>query len=30
MKMYKKEYQSMSDEQLVIAMAGGDQRAFDN
>jgi RNA polymerase sigma factor (sigma-70 family) len=30
MRLFKKEYDSMSDEQLVIAMAGGDQRAFDN
>jgi RNA polymerase sigma-70 factor (ECF subfamily) len=30
MRLFKKEYGSMSDEQLVIAMAGGDQRAFDN
>lgn len=29
MKLFRKEYQSLSDEQLVIAMAGGDQRAFD-
>lgn len=29
MKLVKKEYQSFSDEQLVIALAGGDQRAFD-
>lgn len=29
MRMIKKEYDQMTDEQLVIAMAGGDQRAFD-
>lgn len=29
MKLVKKEYASFSDEQLVIALAGGDQRAFD-
>lgn len=29
MRLFRKEYGSMSDEQLVIAMAGGDQRAFD-
>lgn len=29
MRLYKKEYDSMTDEQLVIALAGGDQRAFD-
>ena len=30
MRMIKKEYDQMTDEQLVIGMAGGDQRAFDN
>lgn len=30
MKLIRKEYQQMTDEQLVIAMAGGDQRAFDH
>ena len=30
MRLFKKEYGSLSDEQLVIAMAGGDQRAFDH
>lgn len=30
MKLIRKEYQSMTDEQLVIAMAGGDKQAFDN
>lgn len=30
MRIVKKEYKSMTDEQLVIAMAGGDQRAFDH
>lgn len=30
MRLFKKEYGTMSDEQLVIAMAGGDQRAFDH
>jgi RNA polymerase sigma factor (sigma-70 family) len=29
MKLIRKEYRSLSDEQLVISMAGGDQRAFD-
>ncbi len=29
MRLYKKEYETMTDEQLIIAMAGGDQRAFD-
>ena len=29
MRLFKKEYGSLSDEQLVIALAGGDQRAFD-
>lgn len=29
MRMIKKEYDQMTDEQLVIGMAGGDQRAFD-
>lgn len=30
MKLIRKEYQSMTDEQLVIAMAGGDKQAFDH
>jgi RNA polymerase sigma-70 factor (ECF subfamily) len=30
MQFVKKEYGSMTDEQLVIALAGGDQRAFDH
>lgn len=29
MRLFRKEYQSMTDEQLVIALAGGDKRAFD-
>jgi RNA polymerase sigma-70 factor (ECF subfamily) len=29
MRIIRKEYDSMTDEQLVIALAGGDQRAFD-
>lgn len=29
MKIVRKEYQQMTDEQLVIALAGGDKRAFD-
>lgn len=29
MRVIRKEYDQMTDEQLVIAMAGGDQRAFD-
>ncbi|WP_343747694.1 RNA polymerase sigma factor [Fluviicola sp.] len=29
MRVIRKEYDHMTDEQLVIAMAGGDQRAFD-
>lgn len=29
MKLFRKEYGTMSDEQLIIAMAGGDKRAFD-
>ena len=29
MRIVRKEYDSMTDEQLVIALAGGDQRAFD-
>ncbi len=29
MRLLRKEYSSMTDEQLVIALAGGDQRAFD-
>jgi RNA polymerase sigma-70 factor (ECF subfamily) len=30
MKLIRKEYQAMTDEQLVIAMAGGDKQAFDH
>lgn len=30
MRVVRKEYNTMTDEQLVIAMAGGDQRAFDH
>lgn len=29
MRLFRKEYQTMTDEQLVIALAGGDKRAFD-
>jgi RNA polymerase sigma-70 factor (ECF subfamily) len=29
MRLFQKEYHSMTDEQLVIALAGGDKRAFD-
>lgn len=30
MRLFRKEYQTMTDEQLVIALAGGDKRAFDH
>ncbi len=30
MKIFRKEYKTMTDEQLVIAMAGGDKQAFDH